>query len=119
MRVLLTFLMLFFLLSFVEQNKIVGYWELYRIEKLKTNRIKEKRTKFIQFNADGKLEGGRIGEKSDRFGFWEMKGDLSSIDITVPDYPSENGTYEILKLTDNQLVLFKDSVKIFLDRGSN
>ncbi len=101
-------------ISTTKKEDILGYWELYKIEKLTINKIKEKRTKFIKFYEDGKLEGGRVGENDvQNSGRWEIKGNV----LNIISETSDSGEYLIESLTKDKLVLFKDSIRIFLDRG--
>ncbi len=103
------------MVSATNKEEIVGYWELYKIEKLSTDLTKNKRSKFINFKSDGKLEGGRIGEKPNKFGGWELKKDNNI--LVISGDVNDAGNYTVESLSLDQMILFKDSVRIFLDRG--
>ena len=113
MKKIILFCFVFLLLSTTNKEEIIGYWELYKIEKLSIHKTKEKRSKFIKFYENGKLEGGRIGEDVRNTGTWKIKQNVLIISGGV----SDSGDYNIELLTKDQLILFKDSVRIHLDRG--
>lgn len=107
----------FFLFGMTTKSKLVGYWELYKVENSSELKTRKKRTKFIEFHKDGKLTGGRIGESPNKSGKWELK--KKTVTLITPDYPKENGDYEIIELSRKSLILHRDGIKIYLDKGEN
>ena len=108
---------IFFLFGMTTKPKVVGYWEIYKIERLGKPKAKNQRGKFIEFHPDGKMTGGRIGEEPNKSGEWKLNKKARTITFITPERPQDGGDYSIIELSKKSLILQKDSTKAYLDRG--
>ena len=111
------FAAVFFLSGMTIKSEIVGYWELYQTENLSNSIIMKKRGKFIEFHSNGDLTGGRVGESPNKSGNWKLNKKTKVLTVTTPKYPRDSGDYAIIELSKKRLLLCKDSVNIYLDKG--
>ena len=101
----------------VDPNLILGKWEIYKIQE-SGRAPKTQRQKFIEFKADGTLLGGGIGEIPDKRGTWKLNPKTGILTIQSRESYKDNGNYEILKLTQQDLILKRDKDQVFMDRGT-
>ncbi len=99
------------------RSKLIGYWEIYKIEEGHEGYPKEKRNKYIQLNEDNTMTGGRIGEEPNKKGRWEFNKKDRSITITSETELSDDGTYVIEEISRDELILSKGGRKVYLDHG--
>ena len=119
MKSFLATLSLLFLFSFTfstTQKKIVGRWEITKLEK-EGGKSVEKRSKFIVFNEDGSLEAGRIGSEPNKSGSWKYNKAENTITLkSVDGTNSDDGDYLIDKITDSELILIKSKMHIYMEK---
>ena len=63
------------------------------------------------------MSGGRIGHEANRAGHWKLDDKKQIITLITPDQLSDSGDYTIIKLSKKKMILVKESIKIFLEKG--
>ena len=99
--------------SFHQNENIVGKW---KIDKYEINNVKlEKVTnKWIKFINNGKLEGGDLTNQIRKTGTWKIDDKNKKIIILSEEASKDDGEYTFEFLNSNNLILTKDSLKVFM-----
>ncbi|WP_108868640.1 lipocalin-like domain-containing protein [Aquimarina aquimarini] len=98
-----------------KRKKIVGYWEIYKVE-VGSDRTIESRNKYIILHEDGRLEGGRIGRVPKKKGAWKYDRKNNILTLSSEKKNKDDGDYGILQLDHSQMKIKKDSVSVFLEK---
>lgn len=108
----------FFVLGFTSKPKgkhLVGTWEIYKIQK-KNKTPKENREKFLQFNKDGTVQGGSIGDAPSKNGTWTLDDTNLILTLNTAEGNNVDGEYSIVKLNKREMILLKNAYTIFFEK---
>ena len=93
---------------------LYGKWNIDKVENIKTNKTFEV-SRFLDFKKDDVLEGGLINKKADNFGKWKLNTnkDIITISSSNDKASSKDGDFLILDITEKELVIKKDNIKVY------
>ncbi|MFC4221079.1 lipocalin family protein [Flagellimonas marina] len=119
MRTLPFVLAIFISFSFTDNQKtkkIIGYWEIYKIEK-SNEASQTERNKYLHFHENGVLEGGGIGKSPNKSGTWKIDAKSNTLMLqSERDNNDELGAFTIIQLTQKELVIEKDVMRVYLEK---
>lgn len=101
--------------SFHQNENIIGKWKVDKLE-IKNVISEETTSKWVKFIIDGKMEGGNVLNQIRTTGTWKIDDKRKKIIISSENKSKDDGEYFFEFLNTNDLVLAKDSVKVFLVR---
>ncbi len=96
-------------------KKILGQWNIEKVV-LKSG-MEDDVDKYIRLKKGGILEGGRIGEKSNKKGIWKYKKKNKILRLDSKEGNRDDGDYKILKLTKKEMIITRNDVKIYLTKN--
>ncbi len=96
-------------------KKLIGYWQVVKIER-KDGTVKDNIRKFIEFHKDGTMEGGTLGSIPNKSGTWTYDKETNSVNLIDPKSTHDSGIYTILELSSTDLIMMKDSNKVFFEK---
>ena len=101
--------------SFTTQDNpvIVGLWH---VEYITYEDSKESGRKFLNFKEDGTLNGGRIGEQPNKFGFWVYNSETKVMTLSDKDPEKDDDLFTLKSITNNTMVLANNFMAIHLVR---
>ncbi len=107
-----------FALSFISKPKVkhlIGTWEIYKVQK-KNKSPKENREKFLQFDEDGTIQGGSIGDAPSKNGTWTLDDTNLILTLNTAEGNKDDGEYSIVKLNKREMILLKNAYTIFFEK---
>lgn len=99
-------------ISCVKNEKIEGKWFVDKFEK-PNGEIKKSSEKWIEFFENGTLKGGKIGESEIKRGIWKFNSTNKTLNIESEKEYADSGIYKLEKINEENMILVKDSLRIF------
>jgi len=112
------FALLFTALLFISCKdviKIEGKWYVDKSQS-KNGKLKKPINKWIEFYPNGTLIGGKRGESKIKNGIWKYVSINNKLIIDSKKKYGGEGIYTLQKLSENEMILVKDTIKLFFKK---
>ncbi len=110
----LLFAALFFICC-VNEVKIEGKWYVDKSQN-ENGRLKKSINKWIEFYSNGTLIGGKKEGSEIKKGIWKFDSTNNKLIIDSKNRYGGEGIYTLEKLSQNEMILANDTIKVFFKK---